>query len=302
MALQDRIQQIETLRQSLNQGAIRLGKEHPVFREIYSIPAHYTCYEAGFLRLVSWLYMLYYESGQSEVRFLIDKFDVYQLDMEHVSRKHYKEVKVLRTTLQHNMDLDKAKGLDYKQISDAWFQRSIHQNLPTSAIEWQRCLSVLVDDAFLFLGDSNETVNLIEVDEFCRSIVDEWNVRSSRNHQPYEFDKIIEVVASEFGLEYFDVIKFRKQNAEMWLRELQLRLGVFDFQVESRKLIERDIIRKPVLPITAIDIMERFNIVPGKQVRELMDLATRIYIDKPCNKADLLIQLDQIVSHRFKIL
>lgn len=58
------IGELEGLKNTINQDALQLGKNNLVFKELHTTPVNFTCHEAGFLRMISWLYMLYYESGR----------------------------------------------------------------------------------------------------------------------------------------------------------------------------------------------------------------------------------------------
>lgn len=294
-SIQHEITRIERAKSQINKSALRTGKDEPVFRELCAAPVNYTCFEAGFLRMVSWLYMLYYEAGRGNLDFLMDKFDIYELDTKMENREHYKVSRILRTTLQHNMDMENAKNTNYKKFSDQWFLQNIKKSFPLTRDDWHTCLQAIIREALSLLNDLSQAIKYISRDEFKTFIIDDWNRKSAKFYQPHEFDQVIQKVAQEFGIAYFDYLKFRKQNADSWLQELQNRTGEYDINIEARKLIERDIIKKPVLPITGTDIMEAFDLPPGQRIREITQVALRIYGEKPCSKEDLLDQLHSII-------
>src|SRR5437868_8385105 len=60
--------------------------------------------ELGFLRAVSWLYVMYFEVGRINVEFLTKRLNAYDLDPEQVNYAHRITVQQLRTFLQHNLD------------------------------------------------------------------------------------------------------------------------------------------------------------------------------------------------------
>ena len=279
---------VEQLRIIINNDAFNIGKQAPVFREVYSLPKNFTCFEAGFLRMTSWLYMLYYEAGKGELEFAIEKFNIYSIENTTISKNHYKDLRVLRTTFQHSLDLDLSRNAQYKTITENWFNRAIYKKHPTAADDWQNCLELIVKDALVFLTNISEVIQKISKDEFVKSIIDDWNFKSSRIHQHHDFDSLIYTAAHEFGMQYLDTIKFRKKNAETWIQELQNLTGNYDFNIEARKLIERDMIKKPLLPITGQDIMDAFDIPPGPKIKIIMETALSIFAQKPCSKEELI--------------
>src|ERR1700674_3799190 len=60
--------------------------------------------ELGFLRLVSWLYVFYWEAGKISVPYLSQRFDTYALDPGGKIRQHSSSIQKLRTYTQHNLD------------------------------------------------------------------------------------------------------------------------------------------------------------------------------------------------------
>lgn len=290
------IKELETLRTTINHDAKLLGKINPVFKELYNIPFNFTCYEAGFLRTVSWLYMLYYEAGRGEIEYLIEKIKVYDKTGDNNKNSHYKDIRILRTSFQHNFNPENSKYTSYKTITDNWFLKTINSHTPSMDDEWRLSLEKLIDNAKEFLINLDDVVNNIGSDEFKNSIIDDWNYKSLRNFQPHDFDAIIQIVLQEFGMVHFDALKFRKQNFETWSQELKALTGNFDFNVEAKKLIERDILTKPVLPITGSEIIQIFNIQPGLRVKEMIETARKIYLSKPCNREELILKLKEFTD------
>ena len=67
------IRRIGSVIEDINDLAAGLNKDEEVFRAVAMEPLRYSCAEAGFLRAVSWLYVLYYEAGKVNVRFLLER-------------------------------------------------------------------------------------------------------------------------------------------------------------------------------------------------------------------------------------
>jgi len=66
-----------------------------------------------------------------------------------------------------------------------------------------------------------------------------------------------------------------------------------DFSIEARKLIEQTLLNEEriPLPITGRDIMDEFSIPPGPQVKELLDLAQKLFLEEPRDRVGLLSAL-----------
>ncbi len=292
-AMIKKLNEIERAKIAINKDALKTGKLSPVFREMYALPTNFTCFEAGFLRAISWLYMLYYEAGKGELDFAIEKFNVYPAKNVGAEKKHFQELKTLRTIFQHSFDLEIARNAQQKTIAEDWFFRAIKKKEPATPNDWQICLELIISDALLFLHGVHYVIQRISNDEFSKSIVDDWNFKSSRILQQHDFDSLIWTVAHEFGIDYLDIVKFRKQNADIWIQELQNLTGNFDFKIQARKLIERDMIKKPVSPITGDELMEIFNIPRGPKVKMLAEKALNIFIQNPCSKDELINRLKE---------
>ncbi len=285
------IGELEGLKNTINQDALQLGKNNLVFKELHTTPVNFTCHEAGFLRMISWLYMLYYESGRGEIDFVIEKFGLYNIDKNNILLNHYRDIRILRTTFQHNFDPAVSRNASFKVTTDAWFLRAINSIAPSNTEHWEKSLNNIIDEAKFFLTNLHKVIKFIETDEFKETLIEDWNKRSSRSFQAHDFDSIIQVVIQEFGMLHFDALKFRKQNLEMWTQDIKGLTGNFNFNIEARKLIERDILTKPVLPITGSDIIELFDIQPGLRVKEIMEIARKIYLSKPCDREELIKKL-----------
>ncbi|MCE7915800.1 MAG: hypothetical protein DYH15_14330 [Nitrosomonas sp. PRO4] len=282
------ILEVERLKNVINLDAHSIGKENLVFREIHNTPSSFTCFEAGFLKILSWLYMLYYESARGEIEFIIEKFPLYKIDSGGNSLSHYKDIRTLRTAFQHNFDPNANRNTTLRTTTEKWFIKAAQKNLPETNDDWEKSLIKILVDSAMFLTDLHNIILLMKNDDFKDKLVEDWNKKSSRNFQSHDFDPVIQIVLQEFGMIHFDSLRFRKQNSDLWIQELRQLTGNFDFSAEARKLIERDILTKPVLPITGSDIIEIFGIQPGLRVKETMELARKIYLHQPCNREELI--------------
>jgi hypothetical protein len=249
--------------------------------------------ELGFLRSVSWLFVLYYESGKVGVGFLVDRLDSYGLDTDGRMSRHPSVVQHLRTSLQHNLDLSKPRDSGIQAASQAWLKRQCGTAVPGSEDQWASALFGLLQEALEFMGALSAVLRKIEQDESRDAICRDWQFRIRRYHPPHEFDELIARTAVDMGRDHVDAPRLRMRFYDKWTQELSLLDGEYNFNVEARRLVEGVLLTDvtPVLPITGADIMEVFGISPGPRVGELLDWARKIYESEPCTRDVLLERL-----------
>jgi hypothetical protein len=289
---------ILTRRDEMNRVAgdlIGIGTSEGVFKTVSLEMPKFEPPELGFLRSVSWLFVLYHEVGKTGVAFLAARLEPYGLDPEKRLNGHPSLVQKLRTFLQHNLDPRKHHDSEVQTYCQGWLKRQCGTPFPTQGDQWRSCLSGLLSEAVEFMDALSCVVRKIEQDESRSAICREWQFRIRRYHPPHEFDELIKQVAADMGRDRIDAVQLRSRFYEKWTQELSLLDGEYEFVVEARRLIEQALLTAitPVLPITGRDVMEVFEIPPGVRVGQLLERARRIYESKPCTREALIEQLRQ---------
>ena len=107
--------------------------------------------ELGFLRLVSWLYVLFWEAGKVSVPFVVKRFDAYSLDADSKIRAYLFNVQGLRTYTQHNLNNEEPH--DKRTLGDchAWFSHQCGTAVPVLEDEWSKCVIALLHESLEFL-------------------------------------------------------------------------------------------------------------------------------------------------------
>ena len=369
------------VQQEIDKVASRLLKIDGVFGSTSLRNPKFNPPELGFLRLVSWLYVMYEEVGKPNVQFLVELFSAYKLGMEHLfnwneipgsenenllktihrefeidlregatvekiypnkillisNRKNRhsltinndttqvnlriedgrtykfsviaenKDLKVydnrlvrhpllvrqLRTFLNHNLDAIEDHDISVQDSCELWFKRQCGTPVPEKDHQWRICLIGLLKEAIIFFEGLRNCVRNIEKDESRDQITSDWSFRLKRYHPPNEFDYLISKTAMDMGREKLDIVRFRRRHFVEWTNELSLLQGDYNFQIEGRKLIERELLNKtrPWLPITGEDIINELSIIPGPDVGQILDIARDLYTAEPCSKEELLQKL-----------
>lgn len=249
--------------------------------------------ELGFLRLVSYLFVLYHEVGKVGVDFLAKRFEALGVTSDQHLREHAALVKKLRTYLQHNLNPRQEHDKNIQETCEEWMRSKSGTPLPTTDHQWRKCLLALLEESLEFLKASLATLRAIEADDSRDAICRDWEIRIKRYHPPEEFDRLIAEVAIDMGRESIDPVRIRVRFYDQWVQQLNLLKAEYDFGVEARKLIERALLSAltSVLPVTGKDVMEAFQIPPGPRVGELLEQARILYESRPCGREALIEQL-----------
>lgn len=282
--------------EEINRVASRLtGISYGVFEPVSLAMPKFAPAELGFLRLVSWLFVLYYEVGKVGVAFLGERLATYGLDPDGHLHTHRQLVQQLRTFLQHHLDPRKPHDRGIQGNCEQWLQEHCGTPVPGTDEQWKTCLLALLSEAHRFLEVLLQTIRNIEQDESREEICHAWLFRIQRYHPPHVFDELIAVVAVDMGRENLDPVRLRTRFYDKWTQELALLQTDYDFEVEARKLIEYALLTAMAraLPITGKDIMEEFTIPPGSRIGELLERARRLYEAEPCSRPILLERLRQ---------
>jgi hypothetical protein len=249
--------------------------------------------ELGFLRTVSWLYVLYYEAGKVNIEFISERFSAYKLDPNNELNRHIVTIQRLRTYSQHNLNPNKLQSRNIQEYCEQWLKNNCGTPVPEDDDHWETCLTCILNEAFNFLSAIRDCIRSIEQDESLEQIIYEWDIARKRYHPPHEFDELIKEIAADMGRENLDATRLRKRFYDAWVKELGVLQGNYNFKVEARKLIEHALLDKmtPMLPITGRDILRKLDIPPGPQVGNLLEQARIIYNNEHCSRDELLEKL-----------
>lgn len=275
-----------------------LGDGPGLFEAVSQRMPRFAPAELGFLRLVSWLYVLYWEAGKVSLPFVTRRFDAYSIDQDGRIRLHTSSVQILRTYTQHNLNIEEAH--DKKTMGDChdWFSGRCGTAVPDSEEEWEACLIALLKESQEFLETLLTVLRLIEKDESRGMICQDWKFRRSRYHSPHQFEALVPAIATDMGHEYLDSERLVRRNYDKWTQSLRSFSSEYDFETEARKLIENAILTDlpNVLPITGIDIINEFGLEPGKIVGQILGEARLMYQRAPCPRAELIDRLRHFVA------
>jgi hypothetical protein len=252
--------------------------------------------ELGCIRLVSWLFVQHFEAGRIGLAFLEGKLAAYDQDPDGMVKAHRRNVQRLRTFFQHNLDSRKPRDQGIHDSCRAWFKDKCGTAVPATAEHWAACLREMIKESARCLEVLIATLRMIESDEYCEQICQEWQRRARRSIPPHQFDELIAVVAADMGRPEIDPPSLRKRNIDAWTKHLALLCEDADVQLEARKLVEHAMLTviPDVLPITGKDIIEELQVEPGPLVGRLLEEAKSLHSINGLTRTQLLERLRSI--------
>jgi hypothetical protein len=239
--------------------------------------------ELNFQNAVTLLYRLYWEAGnESDVKFLIKKFEVYALDQDKRLSVHFKFVRTLRTFFQHNVANRLSSNTNRTQLEcKNWFEKQGANSIPNNDDDWEKCLSNLLTDASDFLNALSKCIGNIEQDEILGSqYVQDWKFERSRYFSANDIDNMIREIAGDMGIEEtVNVKNTRDKVMSNWNSLVKTLRYDEDPTTEIKRLIVQDILRaKKRYPLLPEDIINKFNIDAGsREVANLLDKGADFY-------------------------
>ncbi len=287
------VQELNRISESL------MGNAYKVFPQVSINYPKFKPAELGFILVVSWLYVHYFETGKVGVEFLESKLDVYIPDGISKYKDHRKLVKIMRTFHHHHLNWQSDRDKKTQEICESWFNSTSATKVPRYEKQWRDCLIKILEDSYGFLCELITVLRGIERDESREEICKQWMSKVDRNFSPNEVDKIISIVANDMGIDYINPMKFRTQFYERWSNQMRQLSENCDLPTEARRIVEHLLITNAVsaLPITGKDILNTFEISPGPKVRQLLEEARKSYDLNPCSKDILLNRLGEIIKH-----
>lgn len=279
----------------INNISSKLPNIGPVFNHVSLSLPKLDPSELGFIRVVSWLYVQYYEAGKLRSELLTRTFSVYQLDESGERADHRIRIQKLRTYTQHNLSPSESHSKNIESACEEWFRVSCGTNVPGTEEHWQKLLFAIIEDAKKYLECLRDALRHVEQDESKEQLLQQWTLRINQYHAPYEFDRIISIVTTDLGRDAIDVVKFRKRYYDKWRKEFEVRTDDCDFENEARKLIEHALLseQQNILPLNGKDIMNIFHIAPGPKLAEVLNLARDLFTIQPCSKNELITKLKE---------
>lgn len=246
--------------------------------------------ELGFLKMVSWLYVHYFEAGRKSIPFVVNKAAGYGIDPNGDIKTHMKLVNSLRTYLQHNLSYDSSRDNLLVSECENWFLANCATRIPAYSEHWDEALQALCNEAVVFFRCIADCLREMEHDASHTLLEQQWQQYRDRQHAPHEFDSIVSTAAKDMGRDTLDSVAFRKKHYETWTKALSMLNWPYEFKQEARRLIEQSILDMfaRTLPITGEDVIMTLGIAPGPKVGEILSDLRRLCEERQYSVNELL--------------
>ena len=111
--------------------------------------------ELSFVRLVSYLYAIYFETGKAGISVIQKSMGN---EAEENLKKHKYIVQILRTKLQHNLDKNTSRDFKIELDCMSWTKSACGKNIPTNEEDWLNCSRKLVADSEIIMSSIASTL------------------------------------------------------------------------------------------------------------------------------------------------
>ncbi len=214
--------------------------------------------ELSFVRLVSYLYTIYFETGKTGINVLLKSMGS---EAEENLKKHKIIVQILRTKLQHN--LDKSISRDFKIEKDcmSWTKSACGKNIPTDEEDWLNCSKKLASDSELIMSSIATTLEeMTNSPANKEAFVINWEITSTKEIPPHLYDNHINEHIKFIDIVDFDTVKYRNKNLANWRNYITSLNPCADYELEIKKIVESSLVRDffYVLPVTIDDLNKAF--------------------------------------------
>ncbi|MCD9476596.1 hypothetical protein [Photobacterium phosphoreum] len=215
--------------------------------------------ELSFVRLVSWLYTLYFETGKVGLNIVKPSLDE---KSRSILIEHTKLIHAYRTKLQHNLDRAKdSRNFKLESVCLKWSKKVCGVNVPRDETEWSQCSIFLIDETEAVLNSIYSMLDdMTNTDSKSDDFISNWRLTKTRNIEPYVYDLYIKKFLSFTSPDEFDIVKFRSKHLDKWRRHINILDSSADLYNEIGKIVESTMVSEfiHVLPITIKEMEKEF--------------------------------------------
>lgn len=234
--------------------------------------------EASFMRLTSWCYCLLFEAGRITFKFLM-QLRAAGYDAVAACEGTSQLVNCLRTVLSHNLGYDD-RDLAVRKTASDWFLATCGETYPETADHWELCFAALAKLINEFLCASKSVITKIARSREDKELIFcDLKKRLNRNWPAHRFDGLIEDAAAKLGRK-IRAVPMREARISAWRAYLDKLPDDADFELEMERLIDGEVHQhfSTAMPLSARELMEALDLIPGPEVGRAMEVARRLFL------------------------
>lgn len=211
------------------------------FSKVNVIRPNFVNEELSFIRLITWLYTLYFEAGKDSLKVI--KSSMSQ-DSKTQYTKHSKLVNSFRTMLHHNLDRTSSRDFKIEKDCHAWMKSVCNKTIPTSEVDWKNCSAQLIEEAYSVLSAIASELELMTDSPAQKEIfIFNWMASKDKSLKPYVYDKIISGSLALINQKDIDVVSYRQKYYEDWNKNILLLSSDANYENEAIKMVESSIVK-----------------------------------------------------------
>ncbi|WAI02227.1 hypothetical protein [Methanogenium organophilum] len=184
---------------------------------------NFTCFEGAFFHVISGLYLKYIDNKKSQenLKYLLEKTDIYGISPDINLRSHIKTIQTLRTFFQHDILKENKNNRSTKRKTYEWFQNQCGNDLPITENDWKLSLNSILDESSQFFLAILDCVMQISNDEEKKFILENWTT-SLFPFSVHDVSEIVSEIFEEKGIEGVNSFNYTKKNYQKFIRELKI--------------------------------------------------------------------------------
>lgn len=263
-----------------------------VFTTKISVEVTFRDPELTFNQLVSWLYILFFESSGKNFDFIRKKNLAEQGSFNPDAFRITRQIHAFRTYLQHNLHIaDSVPDREKFYEVQSWFLEKMHLNNPADENDWKVCIEFLLNDVVDYLTLILACLKKFKSNEHADIIQSDWQRIIDRGYGVYDFVQVLQNVLDAMNLnEFIDAHEMTKKYIGKWREDLLLAPDGFVFSEVAATIVQKTVLSKDYLPVNGGDIIA-LGIPKGPEILRWLVMAKGMFYDKPCSKAELLDRL-----------
>lgn len=262
----------------------------------------------AFYLSVSWLFVHYNDAGRETVRFLSERARNLSLDTAGDIVRHVKDVNVLRTVLQHNLDTSNREDSICRKSFDYWIGYRLGDltikgaSLPHKESEWIQLTIALLDEAATSFERMVKATTAIFADEFSQDVVDLWVIRANRSLAAHVWDRIIVQEAANLGFEGVSPQAIRGKHISAWQNQLR-QVASIDPKRDAERIVSLTLIENEdcFCPLGGGDIIRLLGVPKGPMVAELLREAKSMFKRGMRDTEQILLELRKVLGNRMRL-
>jgi hypothetical protein len=262
------------------------------FEESNLIKPDFKNQELSFIRLVSWLYTIYFEVGKTGLTIIIATLN--DQDKKLVS-SHKMLVRDLRTKYQHNIDTaNNPRDFKLDLGCMAWLKNACGKNHPMLEVDWESCSKDIIQKSIIVLNlISSKLEDMTGSDAEKNRFTTNWELTKQTSIPPFHFDKIISNLIKFVDVSEFDVVKYRGKNLDKWNKHIKNYYLGTDIESEMIRIVQSSIIKDfiHVLPVT-IDDFDKNIMLTNELFIEAYKIMDKMHLETPVSKSEMLTMLE----------